>query len=156
MKPVVFDGCGLNGHRVVMAEDQPEYPPLPAHRDGQGIVTTCWRMGLWEGIKAAFTGRIWLQVHTRPGKWRLFQRSSIRADLTRCAEALIAAKKCQMCPDQGWFQMETGGCNEDGSNDTRESVQMECEWCHTTPDSFFNATCEYQALFPAGEVKAAP
>ena len=81
------------------------------------------------------------------------EREKFIHDLTRCAEAMISARKCQMCPDQGWFQMETGGCNEDGSNDTRESVQMQCEWCHTTADSFFLAVCKYQALFPEGEVK---
>ncbi len=59
MKPVYFEG-----HNLVMAKDQPEYLPLPVHRDRRGIVTTCWQMSIWEGIKVAFTGRIWLQVHT--------------------------------------------------------------------------------------------
>src|SRR4029077_903878 len=76
-------------------------------------------------------------------------------DLTRCAEDLISARKCSMCPDQGWFQMETGGCDQDGENDTRESVQMQCEWCHTNSDSFFQAVCRYRALFPSAEVKNA-
>lgn len=39
MKPV------NNKHfNCVFAVDQPEYQPLPAHKSGNGIVTTCWEL----------------------------------------------------------------------------------------------------------------
>lgn len=56
MTPIEF-----NEQTVVFAKDQPEYLPLPAHVDGQGIVTSCWRLGLRERLRLLFTGRLWLQ-----------------------------------------------------------------------------------------------
>lgn len=55
MHPVKF-----KEHNMVFAENQPEYLPLPAHRDSDGIVTSCWKMSFIERIKILFTGRIYL------------------------------------------------------------------------------------------------
>lgn len=52
---------------VVIAENQPEYIPIPAHRhyiDAQGRITCCWRLSLRERVKLLFTGHIWHQVLT--------------------------------------------------------------------------------------------
>lgn len=53
---------------VVIAKDQPEYMPLPAHRfqadDGAGRIACCWKLSLRERIQLLFTGRIWHQVLT--------------------------------------------------------------------------------------------
>ena len=47
---------------------------------------------------------------------------------------------CPNCPDQGWFAIETGGCDMNGENDTRCVEQVQCEFCCTTPNSVFNRT----------------
>ena len=52
---------------VVIAKDQPEYLPLPAHRfkdDPQGRIACCWRMTLRERLRVLWTGRLWHQVLT--------------------------------------------------------------------------------------------
>jgi len=36
---------------------------------------------------------------------------------------------CNDCAGDGWWVQEIGGCGEDGENDTRESVQVQCEKC---------------------------
>lgn len=49
---------------VVIAKDQPEYLPLPAHVDSDGVVTCCWQLTFKERMKLIFTGRIWHSVLT--------------------------------------------------------------------------------------------
>lgn len=51
---------------VVIAKDQPEYQPLPAHQfnDSTGTIACCWKLTLWERIKLLFTGVIWHQIWT--------------------------------------------------------------------------------------------
>lgn len=58
MKPVEFEGSN-----VVYAKDQPPYLPLPAHRNEDGRVTSCWQLSVWERFKILLTGRIfWTQM----------------------------------------------------------------------------------------------
>lgn len=51
---------------VVIAKDQPEYRPLPAHifGDEQGTIACCWRLTFFERLRLLFTGKIWHQVLT--------------------------------------------------------------------------------------------
>lgn len=51
---------------VVIAKDQPEYRPLPAHRfgDDQGTIACCWSLTFWERLRVLFSGKIWHQVLT--------------------------------------------------------------------------------------------
>lgn len=52
---------------VIIAKDQPEYLPLPAHRiadDPQGRIVFCWSMTWWERLRCLFTGKLWHQVLT--------------------------------------------------------------------------------------------
>lgn len=52
---------------TVIAKDQPEYNPLPAHRfkhDPHGRIACCWKITIWERIKLLFTGKIWHEVLT--------------------------------------------------------------------------------------------
>jgi len=51
---------------VVIAKDQPEYLPLPAHQfnDEQGRIAFCWKMTWRERIRVLFTGLLWQQVLT--------------------------------------------------------------------------------------------
>jgi hypothetical protein len=59
MQPIKFEG-----HNIVIAEDQKEYLPLPAHADTEGVVTTCWQLSLKERIRMFFSGRLFLTVIT--------------------------------------------------------------------------------------------
>ena len=59
MKPIEFKGCN-----VVFAKDQPEYLPLPAHRNEEGCVTTCWKLTFVERIIVLFKGTFYLQTLT--------------------------------------------------------------------------------------------
>lgn len=52
---------------IVIAKDQPQYQPMPAHvfiDDGEGRIACCWRLSFTERLKLLFTGRIWHQVLT--------------------------------------------------------------------------------------------
>lgn len=53
---------------MVIAENQPEYHPLYAHRfdreDPEGRIACCWSLSFTERLKLLFTGRIWHQVLT--------------------------------------------------------------------------------------------
>jgi hypothetical protein len=61
MKPIAF-----KGHNTVIAKDQPEYLPLPAHvsKGDNGEVISCWKMSWRERIKALLRGKVWLCVWT--------------------------------------------------------------------------------------------
>lgn len=54
---------------VVIAKDQPEYLPLPAHqfKDPQGRIAFCWKMSWKERLKALWTGILWHEVLTFNG-----------------------------------------------------------------------------------------
>ena len=62
MTPIKFPGSN-----VVFAEDQPQYNPLPAHRDRddlEGTLTVCWKLSWRERLIVLFTGKLWHQVMT--------------------------------------------------------------------------------------------
>ena len=50
MKSIKFDRSN-----TVYAENQPEYLSLPAHRDVNGEVTTCWKFTFKERLKLLFS-----------------------------------------------------------------------------------------------------
>ena len=45
---------------VVLAKDQPQYLPLPAHISADSEVTSCWYMGWRERLRVALTGRVYV------------------------------------------------------------------------------------------------
>ena len=52
---------------VVIAKDQPEYLPLPAHRfvdDPQGRIAFCWKLTWRERLSVLWRGVLWHQVMT--------------------------------------------------------------------------------------------
>lgn len=52
---------------VIIAKDQPQYLPLPAHRrkdDPEGCLTCCWALSWRERLIVLLTGRVWHQVLT--------------------------------------------------------------------------------------------
>lgn len=55
---------GEDEERVVYANDQPEYLPLPASVDVDGVVTTEWEPSEFELERLLSGGRIQLRVHT--------------------------------------------------------------------------------------------
>ena len=59
MKPIKFPEQNL-----VLAEDQPEYLPLPAHRTEAGQVISCWSLCWMERIQLLWSGRLWLRQLT--------------------------------------------------------------------------------------------
>lgn len=61
MQPASF-----KGQNVVIAENQPEYLPLPAffHQDEVGTSTSCWKLSILERIVLLFTGRLWVSTMT--------------------------------------------------------------------------------------------
>jgi len=59
MNVIKFKECN-----VIYAEDQPEYLPLPVHRDDNGNVTSCWKLSFKERIRVLFNGRIYLSLLT--------------------------------------------------------------------------------------------
>lgn len=54
MKPINFKESN-----VTFAKDQPEYLPLPAWRDNEGRVITCWKLSIKERIIILFKGVLW-------------------------------------------------------------------------------------------------
>jgi len=59
MNVIKFKECN-----VTFAKNQPPYLPLPAYRDANGMVTSCWGLGLKERIKVLFTGKMYLNILT--------------------------------------------------------------------------------------------
>lgn len=58
MEPVRFKQAN-----VTYAESQPEYIPLPAHRNKAGVVTSCWKFTWRERIRILFGARLyWSQM----------------------------------------------------------------------------------------------
>lgn len=48
----------------VIARDQPQYNPMPAHIDIAGVVTCQWKLSWKERLKIVLSGKIWHQIHT--------------------------------------------------------------------------------------------
>jgi hypothetical protein len=63
MTPVEPTQLHEGGHLVVFAKDQPEYKPLPASVDANGLVMTEWEPTAEELQMLLMGGRIRLWVH---------------------------------------------------------------------------------------------
>jgi len=59
MKPIEFPEMNCT-----FAKNQPQYLPLPALREQDGHVTSCWRAALAERLYFLFTGKMWLTQMT--------------------------------------------------------------------------------------------
>ena len=62
MKPIKFKESNC-----VYAEHQPDYLPLPAFKDIDGLVISCWELSWRERLKLLFTGKMWLRILTFNG-----------------------------------------------------------------------------------------
>ena len=49
---------------VVYAKDQPEYLPLPARKDDNGVIVTLWKLSWRERIQLLLAGKFYLTVMT--------------------------------------------------------------------------------------------
>jgi len=59
MKPIIF-----KQQNIIYADNQPQYLPLPAYKNKDGIVSSCWGLTWKERFKVLFRGRIWIEVMT--------------------------------------------------------------------------------------------
>jgi len=71
-----------------------------------------------------------------PAQWdaasiagRVAELEKQKDDLLRLCGELLRVAKCPDCDGCGFTVRETGGCDRDGENDTRERVQEQCRWC---------------------------
>jgi hypothetical protein len=74
---------------VVIAKDQPEYLPLPAHRfanDPHGRIACCWRMTWRERLRVMWTGLVWHEVLTFGGALQPQRLSTEKPDMRSNAE----------------------------------------------------------------------
>ena len=69
--------------------------------------------------------------------------------LLAAAVELLRVAKCPDCDGCGFTVRETGGCDMDGENDTRECVQEQCRWCYERN----GLLAEYDTANAAGEVR---
>ena len=61
MKPIEF-----KEQTAIIAKDQPQYLPLPAHffAGAEGRIAFCWQLSWGERLKLLFTGQLWQQSLT--------------------------------------------------------------------------------------------
>ena len=59
MKPIKF-----KEQNCTVAENQPEYLPLPSHKTEDGRVISCWQFSLKERFKILFGKKMWLSIST--------------------------------------------------------------------------------------------
>ena len=59
MLPLKFEG-----HNVIMGEGQPDYEPLPAFKDNDGVITTLWEFTPEEREAIANGENLMIQVST--------------------------------------------------------------------------------------------
>lgn len=77
MKPIQFPEAN-----VVYGAEQEQYKPLHAcrHADIYGTVVTCWTFSLWDRIKIAFGGKVWLSQLTFKNPLQPLFLSTIKAE----------------------------------------------------------------------------
>lgn len=94
MTPIKFKGSNL-----IIAEDQPEYIPLPArifqYSDGTRAAGVCWRLSWRERFKLLFSGKLWHVVYTfgRPLQPQLLSTS--RPDMGEQNEKHFGEPTCE-------------------------------------------------------------
>lgn len=62
-----MDPIAFSEHNIVIAEDQPQYRPIPAFvvpHDAEGKVLFCWKLTWKERLHLLCTGKLWHQVMT--------------------------------------------------------------------------------------------
>ena len=75
---------------IVIAENQPEYLPMPAYVYDDQVITCCWRLTLWERFCVLASGRIWHSVWTFGGALQ-----PQRLDASKPSMSMDEARKMQ-------------------------------------------------------------
>ena len=57
MKPTKF-----KEQNCTYAQNQDEYGNLPAFKDDNSVIVSCWKLSFKERLRILFTGRIWLAL----------------------------------------------------------------------------------------------
>lgn len=81
---------------VVIAKDQPEYLPLPAHRfagDQQGRIACCWQLTWRERIAVLIGGKLWHQVLTFNQPLQPQLLTVAKPQMPKCSNSAI----CEPC-----------------------------------------------------------
>ncbi len=55
MKPIKF-----KEQNIVFAETQDQYGNLPAYKDDDGVIVSCWNLTFIERLRVLFSGKLWL------------------------------------------------------------------------------------------------
>ena len=59
-----MDTIDFPERNVIIAKDQPQFRPIPAHVARDGVVTCCWKLTEDELERVLVTGCIWHQIHS--------------------------------------------------------------------------------------------
>lgn len=136
MEPIKFEG-----HNVVIAENQKEYLPLPAHVAEDGTVTTVWQLTMEERTEVLNNGRLYIRQLTFNHPLQ-----PICPSVVPFTDMQEEKYKCDFCGKDLPVEEDEGG--EDGSmcqkcyNDWLEDVKK----CPHPPESL-----EENALDPSNE-----
>lgn len=128
MKPITFPEVN-----IVFAVDQPEYQPLPSHKNELGDVTTCWELTDEEIEKIKETKCIYLAVKT-------FNQPLQPQFMTTDKEEVIFLQECTSCNEK--FDGETMSCDDDSN--------WFCDECYQELAPIMKA--EYEELKANGEI----
>lgn len=80
---------------IVIAENQPEYLPMPAYEWDGRTITCCWNLSFYERLRVLFTGRIWHSVWTFGKSLQPQQLQVTKPEMQMC-EARIQQRKVRM------------------------------------------------------------
>lgn len=78
MKPIEF-----HEQNVVYAKDQPQYTPLPAFKNEDGDLVTCWELSDEEIKYIVETKQLWLGIKTFNQPLQPIFTSVLKADLLK-------------------------------------------------------------------------
>lgn len=115
-------------------------------------------LALYRGITTGFARQLEAELVEATKQWHAWENiASIDNDRAEKAEAELAAltaqesaqsvarermlmgllkvASCPNCDGCGFTVRETGGCDSDGENDTREWRQEQCQWCVERDDA---------------------
>lgn len=65
-RPIIMKLISFPEQTIVIAENQPEYLPFPAHHfgDTEGRIAACWQLTWWERLHVLCSGKVWHQILT--------------------------------------------------------------------------------------------
>jgi hypothetical protein len=119
---------------IVIAKDQPEYHPMPAHvdhSDPYGTVTCCWELTWGERLLILFTGRIWhrIMAFKQPIQPQLLEltkpRFPERKPVVEPSKDIMRVGRCCIC-GRDVLQEESWTCVSNGKALQRNFCSENC------------------------------